>query len=529
MHKLIVNRRDTQFFSNLANDINDNQEKLINFIQEPISISSFKNQLAIKKKHYSAENRKVLTDVLKNQLSPYLNYEKVKKNIDLLLQENTFTVTSGHQLNMYGGPLYLIYKIIDSIRLAEKLNERYNDFNFVPIFWMATEDHDFEEINHLHLFRDTFTWNTPQKGPVGRFKLDDIHEFKVSILDKFQNDKEFRDYLDKFYKTDNLATATTQFLMDLVGKYGVIIIDADNRELKSLFQPFMKKEIETQFSEVEIEKQTKLLENAGYHGQAYARPINLFYIKNQLRERIILLENGNFEIDSNEINKVDLLKELNDFPERFSPNVVLRPLYQEVVLPNLCYLGGGGEMAYWLQLKLMFEKAGVPYPLIKVRNSLQWIDKPTAKKIKKLNLDYLDIFKSIHELKKDFVLNNAQEVLDFDLLDEKAKQLTDEIEKVISNLDEGMMGYAKSEITRIDKQIEGIKQKMVRHEKKQSEDAMNQIDNIYNRMFPNDGLQERHENMLPYLCQYNNGEYIDILYNLIDNPFETGLIVYVEE
>lgn len=529
MKKINVDRRSTSYFSDLANAINDQQERLSKYLQNPIDIAHFGAQLKLKKDSFPTENRLVLNKVLTEQLTPYFHFEKVKENVKLLKNENTFTVTAGHQLNLYGGPLYLIYKIIDTIRLAEKLKAQYKDNHFVPVFWMATEDHDFEEINHLHLFRDTLTWNSAQKGPVGRFSLEDMGEFKKELTDKFQNNTEFAAYLENQYKADNLAQATTEFLMELVGDYGVVIIDADNTKLKTLFSPLVKKEIETHFAETAIAKTTEELEKDGYFGQAHARPINLFYIKDQLRERIIPLANGKLEIGEQEWEQAALITELENHPERFSPNVVLRPLYQETTLPNLCYLGGGGEMAYWLQLKGMFEAADVPYPLIKVRNSVQLMDKTSAKRIEKLELEYTDIFTSIHEVKKQFVLENSEEEMDFSPLDDAAKQLTQQLEEMVSNVDKGLVGYAKSEATKIQKQIEGVKSKIVRHQKRKYEASMSQIDGIYDKMFPNNGLQERYDNMIPYLAKYGKEEFIKVMYELIDDPFETALILGIED
>ena len=528
MKTITVNRRETSFFGELANQINDNQKALHKYIQAPFSIANFKHQIELKKESFSKQQRDLLFDVVAQQMSTYSEFGKVSENVKLLKEENTFTVTAGHQLNMYGGPLYVIYKIMDAVRLAEKLKATYPENNFVPVFWLATEDHDFEEINHLHLFNDTIAWDSKQKGPVGRFSLDGIEDFKNEILSKFENNPDFAKYLDQFYKNSNLADATTEFIMNLLGEYGLIILNADNPALKASFAPVMKREIETQFSEKEVAKTTKQLEEDGFHGQAMARPINLFYIKDQFRERIIPLEDGTYEIGGEIIGKSDLLKDLENNPERFSPNVILRPLYQEFILPNLCYLGGGGEMAYWLQFKGMFDQTEVPFPIVKVRNSVQWFDYTTAKRINKLNLKYTDVFESIHEVKKQFVIDNADEELDFTQLDNKVAALIQEMENAIVAVDKGLEGYAKSESTKIQKQLDGVQQKMIRHQKKKHEDALKQIDAIYNRLFPSTGLQERHENMIPYLVKYGPKDFVHLVYEMI-NPEEEGLILVIEE
>jgi len=270
------------------------------------------------------------------------------------------------------------------------------------------------------------------------------------------------------------------------------------------------------------------LEEKGYFGQAMARPINLFYIKDQLRERIIPHDDGTFEIGDLSFTKKELLKDLEEHPERFSPNVILRPLFQEFILPNLCYLGGGGEMAYWLQLKGVFEQANVPFPLIQVRNSIQWFDKSALKKLNKLELQVKDVFLSIHENKKQFVMNKTDDELDFSLLEKYGKQFIDEMEQSITAVDKALEGYAKSESTKVQKQIDTIQQKLIRHQKKQHDDAMKQMENVYARLFPNNGLQERFENMIPYLAKYGKKEFVQHLHDAIQ-PFEKELILLIEE
>jgi len=528
MKRITVKRRDTSYFSDLANQINDNQSALQKYIQVPFSLENFEQQIELKKQGFLASQRELLYNVVSDQMSPYSNFEKVSHNVELLKEENTFTITAGHQLNMFGGPLYVIYKVMDAIRLAEELTKKYPSQNFVPVFWIATEDHDFEEINHLNLFHDTFSWESEQKGPVGRFSLDGVEGFKNDIFSKFDNNPEFVEFLNKFYKKDNLADATTEFMMNLLGEYGLIILNADDASLKSSFAPIMKHELESHFSEKEIRKTTLELEEDGFHGQAMARPVNLFYIKDQLRERIIPKEDGEFEIGEEMISKEDLMEVLENHPERFSPNVILRPLYQEFILPNLCYLGGGGEMAYWLQFKGMFDQTKVPFPLIKIRNSVQWFDRSTNKKIEKLNLKYTSVFESIHEIKKQYVIDNTEEELEFSELEHKATDFIKELENSIVALDKGLEGYAKSESTKIQKQLDGVEQKLIRHQKKKHDDAMKQIDGIYSRLFPKNGLQERYDNMIPFLAKYGPKEFVGMVYDLID-PVEEDLILVVEE
>lgn len=528
MEKRFIPREKTTFFSDLANQINSHQENLTDFVREPFSRAAFQRQIELKKAAYSKEQRMRSYAIVKEQLSPFYHYEKVKRNVELLQEEATFTVTAGHQLNVFGGPLYSLYKIMDAVRLAEELTKEYPNQNFVPVFWMATEDHDFEEINHIHLFHDTLTWESRQQGAVGRFSVNDINDFKAQLLQKFENNPDFAQFLASFYENGDLATTTREFLMQLAGTYGVLIIDADHPEWKRSFIPLLKRELVEQFSEPLIVSQIKRLEEEGYHGQAKPRPVNLFYINEQERERIIPNGDATFQIGERTVSQAALLEELEQHPERFSPNVVWRPLYQEFILPNLCYLGGGGEMSYWLELKKMFEETGVPFPLIKVRNSIQWIDKNSLKKLKKLEIEPMRVFDAIDAVKKQYVFDHADGELDFTELNNQMGQLSQTLVEVVENVDKGLLGYGKSEATKLQNQLEKIKQKLVRHQKQKNDQAMQQIDTIYANLFPNNGMQERFENVIPFIAKQGVEAFVDAVYAAID-PFEQRLIVLLEE
>jgi bacillithiol biosynthesis cysteine-adding enzyme BshC len=525
-----IKRTNTTYFSKTANDLVYAQENLLKFIEAPFSLEEFKNKIQKKSSNFSDNHRKVLVDQLTEQHKGFGNLNSVQANIESLANENTYTVTTGHQLNLYGGPLYVAYKIVHTIQLAEKLKETYPKYNFVPIFWMASEDHDFEEINHVHLFNDKISWNTDKKGAVGRFDLDDIDDFKGQLLEKFGNNDSFSNYLDGFYgKEDkNLAAATRRFVLDLFGDKGIVTVDGDDKELKELFIPVVKEELENGFSGEAVSKTTELLLEDGYKDQVHPREINLFYLSNGSRERIIRNKDNSFTAGDKSWNKDEVFDELESNPERFSPNVILRPVYQETILPNLSYLGGGGEMAYWLQLKGVFDHLNLTYPLIAVRNSIQIFDGISLKKMAKLDLSTKDMFKSIHENKKQFVLEQDQEELDFSEIESVGEELISKMENLVSKVDKGLEGFAKSESVKINKQMDHLKQKLIRHQKKQHDDAMNQMENLYERLFPRNGLQERFETIIPMLAKHGKEEAINMLFESID-PFEKDLILLLEE
>lgn len=526
MHKEVISRSETGFFSNLSIQLVEDQESLKPFIHQPFSKESLIKQANLKKSSFAREKRKLLHNSLTEQLSNF-DHKKVKKNQELLLEDNTLTITTGHQLNLYTGPLYVVYKVMHVIKLAEEMNSDDPDNNYIPLFWMATEDHDFEEINHFHLFNDTITWETSQNGPVGRFNLNDFDRTKKELLEKFQNNESFADFLSKQYKETTLAEATRNFVMELFADYGLLVLDADDSELKQSFAPIIKQELTESFAEELVNKKTKELEEKGYDGQVTPRPINLFYITDERRDRIIP-SGDHFSVGDDSYSKEELLELLEKYPERFSPNVVLRPVYQEFILPNVCYVGGGGEMSYWLQLKGVFDHLDLLYPIIQVRNSIQYIDGIALKKMKKLDISVDQLFDGIHKVKKQYVLDNEEDSLDFTELDGKRDEIISLIESTVISVDKALEGYGKSESTKLTKQIDGLKQKLIRHQKKKHDDAMAQIENLFERLFPAGGLQERYDNVIPKLAKYGQAAFIEELHNYMD-PFENGLILLIED
>lgn len=528
MKRMLFDRRKTSFFSSISNDLSYGHDKLAPFINTQFSLDSFSSQIDEKSKNYDDSFRAVLSKELMRQYGDLVMNDLVKSNIASLKQTNSFTVVTGHQLNLFGGPLYIVYKIAQIIKLARQVEGRNPSKKIIPIFWMASEDHDFAEINHLNLFGNKVAWDSHQSGAVGRFSLDGINEFKSNVLDFFNNDEATQTFISTYYsdKDTNLASATRRLINDLFGEYGLVIVDGDSPALKELFVPVMQKEIETNFSSRAVENTSGALINLGYKAQVTPRAINLFYLETNSRSRVIE-ENDHYRVGDQLLSKSALLELIEQRPVSFSPNVVLRPIYQEWILPNLVYVGGGGEMAYWLQLKGVFDALNLTFPLIQVRNSFQFFDKGIMKRLDKLDLSPEDCFEDIHQLKKQYVLEHSSEDIDFGKLDELVDGIASEMEALIIAVDEGLKGYSQSEIARFNKQLSGVKDKLIRQQKKKFDTSLQQIDGVYDKLFPNNGLQERYENILSVGTKYGLHEFISMVFDNCD-PETNDLIVLLD-
>jgi len=524
MASVKIHRQKTGLFSELANQLVYNQDKLKDFIQEPFSLDAFENQMKLKSEQYSSENRKVLHEVLVSKYNKYTSTSEQKHNLEQLSKENTFTITTGHQLSLLTGPLYFVIKILHAVKLAKELSDKYPEGNFVPLFWMGSEDHDFKEINQVNLFNQKFAWETEQTGAVGRFTMENWTTFIDQIKGLFANhqDAEIHDLLDT-YKGNNLTEATFKLVNTLFGKDGVIVLDGDDERLKSIFVPVIKKELTENLSFHAVTKTNAELEKAGLETQAFAREINIFLLKKGSRERI-QYENGIYFTDAGtRYTKEEILSYLRSNPGEFSPNVILRPMYQETILPNLCYIGGGGEMAYWLQLKGVFEAYGVQYPLIQVRNSLLLIDTGTSKKMEAVGWLAEQLFEDVDALKKKYVLENAEE-LDLTEMRKAQNDLIETCRNLVKAVDSNLSAYVEAEMTRLTKQLDNLEEKLIRTEKSKYKKPLKQMDQIRDKLFPNNGLQERNVNFFNFCSDGEVRAHLDKIKSVID-PFEKDFIV----
>jgi bacillithiol biosynthesis cysteine-adding enzyme BshC len=526
MQSFKINRSDTGLFKGHQLNLVYNQEMLLPFLTHTASKEHILDQ-AKNRSSFDPKIRSLLAKRLSSQYEGLELSDKVMKNLELLKENNTFTITTGHQLSLYTGPLYFVIKILHVIKMAEELNKEDADNNFVPVYWMATEDHDFEEISSVEIFGKKMEWETEQNGPVGRFNTRGLEAVRVHLHSLFENsDDEIHDAIDQL-EGDKYADAFRRFINHLFGEYGLLIIDGDDSELKKQFSDIIRNELKEQFSFEAISITNNEIKKNGGVLQVNPREINLFYIQDGIRSRIVK-DGHQYDIDSvGQFTSDELLELLEKHPENFSPNVVLRPLYQEVILPNLAYIGGGGEIAYWLQLKRVFDSQQVEFPIIMVRNSVLWIEKNVSDKLMKFKIQLDDIFESTDGLKKEYVREQETSVLDFENIQKSKESLLKEIDELIHQVDPSLERFALGEAAKLDKQLAGIQSKLIKVSKKKHEDAMKGIDLIKDKLFPGDGLQERKLNFFQFCAKGNVFERLNTLYQVIE-PFEKDLIVLRE-
>jgi bacillithiol biosynthesis cysteine-adding enzyme BshC len=517
----------TNYFSSLIIDYLDQKEELKPFYHRFPSLENFEAQMEEKKNFFSSEKRDLLVKVLKEQYADIEKVEAVTNNIDLLLAKNTFTVTTGHQLNLFTGPLYFLYKIVSAINLASTLKKKYPKSNFVPVYWMATEDHDFEEINYFNLKGKKFKWNNLQKeagnnavGELNTEGLEEIFNLFSAEIGSGKNADELKQLFKNAYlEHSNLTDATRYLAHELFKEYGLVILDAHNRELKSEFIPYIEKELFEKVSYNTTTSKADQLKDLGYGVQVNPREINLFYLNDGLRERIVE-EEGTYSVHETDIqwSAEEMKKEVHDFPERFSPNVVLRPLYQEVILPNLCYIGGGGELAYWFELKDMFEDLEVPFPILLLRNSALIETGKQNEKRKKLNILQEELFLKQHELINRKVRKISNVEIDFSPQKEHLQKQFEQMYELAEQTDPTFLGAVKAQEVKQLKGLDHLEDRLLRAQKRKLKDEVSRIAALQNELFPNKSLQERQINFSEMYLEFGKS----LIPNLIEelNPLE---------
>ena len=493
-------------------------------------LQGFKNFIGAQA--YEKMDRQLLFNIVSNQNNTLIELSaKTKNNISALQSQNTYTVTTGHQLCLFTGPLYFVYKILSTLKLCETLHQTFPEQNFVPVYWMASEDHDFEEVNHLHLYGKKIQWSSNQSGAVGDFQtegLSAIMEEFQSIVGAGAEAEKLKDLFEAAYlKHHNLADATRYLVNALFGEKGLVIVDGNDAAFKKQFIPYFEKDIFDHLAYETVSPATKNLTKKNYTVQVNPREINCFYLGQQSRNRI---ENANDAFGLHGLEQkftaTELRKIIHDTPEKISPNVVLRPVYQQVILPNIAYVGGPGELAYWLEFKAMFDAFDVRFPILVPRNFFSVVDKGMKTKMEKLNLHLEDFFKDEKSI-VDLFQKNSNAVFDIGSEVKAMESIFNTLIEKLNAVDKTLSGSASAELQKDINGLKAIEAKANKSLKQKSETEINQIKTIKQKLFPENIPQERFDNFAPYIIKYGF-DFINQVYDCLD-PLDFKHRVLVEK
>jgi bacillithiol biosynthesis cysteine-adding enzyme BshC len=523
--------RQTRAFDPLILDYLENDQKTKEFIQFSADESGLLESL--NQRADAKVDRALLVRILTAQYSAILKGDEssvIPEQISLLEDPEVYTICTGHQLNLFTGPLYTVFKIITTIRTARHLTA-ISGKKVVPLFWMASEDHDIEEINHINIYGQRYKWEVEWSGPAGKLACKGMQEVINTLKQKFEREEgsaKWFDILEACYKEEyTLSEATRRFLHVLFGKYGLIILDADNAELKKSFLTHFLQDVDENLAFAEVTKTIKSI-NVNYKEQIHPRPVNLFYIKDNRRVRIDKdLENFKLSDETQIWTKDELLDEIQSKPERFSPNVVLRPLYQEKILPNVATVGGPAEISYWLELKSLFNASGIPFPVLLLRNSAVFLTVQQVERLKKFSIETGNIFNS----QDDWIRNYLKHLPSEEFGTDEAKSAIDKEFGKLSDLAGTIEPALKSQIEverkKLTNTLQTIEDKAIRALKRKNETSVNQLRKLHESIFPSGKLQERTENILPWLFRYDT-QFIDEALQHLE-PLGKTLSIFMEK
>jgi bacillithiol biosynthesis cysteine-adding enzyme BshC len=490
-----ISLAESRSFSPFFLDYIEQNKSLEPFYNRFPKIESFKGQIEDKQKSFQQENRNILASTLEQQYKDVEHNPAVKSNIKALADQKTFTVTTGHQLNIFTGPLYFIYKIVTIINTCKRLQEVYPDYRFVPVYWMASEDHDYDEIKYFRLLGKKYIWETNQHGAVGRFNTTGL----AALVDQLPGDVSI---FKNAYNQKTLSAAVRTYVNSLFGNDGVVVIDADDAKLKSLFSQVIHDDVIYCTTEKLVSKTNQSLESLHYKTQIFCRDINFFYLDGSIRNRIEKSGDRYKVVDTSLSFSEDEMKAMiKKNPEKFSPNVILRPLYQEFILPNVAYVGGPAEVVYWLQLKSVFDHYNIPFPVLMPRNFAMILDGQIARKFEKTGLQPQTLFEEKNFIFNDWILKNTKHNLTVGAERSTIQGIFKDLEKRAEAIDKTLGPFVAAEGKRTMNSLEKIEKKLLRAEKRFQSDKLRQIEAVKDALFPNGSLQERTDNFLNFYQQ----------------------------
>ncbi|MFZ2322911.1 MAG: bacillithiol biosynthesis cysteine-adding enzyme BshC [Ignavibacteriaceae bacterium] len=534
-------------------DIPKNQNLFLDYLYEFENVHGYYKHNFRDKENYIplfksiSESRKDkqlnLSSILKNQYSSLQNISgKTQRNIESFDNANTIAIVTGQQLGILGGPLYTIYKIITTIRLANQFTERYDDFKFVPVFWLEGDDHDFNEVRSINLFdNENQVLNVAYKEEindddakqsVGNINFDEalndfLNKFESSLRDSdFKNELVVK--LKECYQVGkSFKQSFKELLFWLFDEYGLILFDPQDPEVKSLLKPIFKKEVNdfNIHTQKLIQVSAKLEED--YHAQVKVKPVNLFYHTDDGRYSIEPVEEiFKLRRKRKQFTKDEILAEIENSPQLFSPNVLLRPICQDYLLPTGFYIAGPSEIAYFAQITPLYDFYKIVTPIIYPRSSVTLLEKNIAAALDKYDLTMTDIFLGLDELKEKVIAglseNNIEKTFEESLheIDLTFDKLKENLFAIDKTLVDASLRYRERVVSAINE----LKSKAVKAQETKHETTVRQLTRMSNLLYPLGNLQEREINFIYFYNKYGRDLIKKIFDDISVNEFEHQVI-----
>ncbi|MBM4161418.1 MAG: bacillithiol biosynthesis cysteine-adding enzyme BshC [Ignavibacteria bacterium] len=476
-------------------------------------------------------DRSVLVQVLAKQNKDFHCGVRTLANIDTLLNDNAVAVVTGQQVGLFTGPLYTIYKTLTTLKLVAQLTERFPDYSFVPVFWLEGEDHDYEEVNSIKLVNAqnevvSFAYEfhglscDTNFGAVGKLEFDEKIDELFLAIDQSLVQTEFKPKVLELFRTAyqkgmSFNRAFALLLNVLLENSGLVFLDPNDREVKQLLAPLFQRELrETpRFCQLVIDRSAEL--ELQYHAQVKPKPLNLFFFHHGGR---YLLEpradSYSLKGTRQHLSKESIADASVNSPHLFSPNVVLRPLCQDWLLPTIAYVAGPAEIAYFAQLKPLYDEMKIPMPIIYPRASATIVEEKVEKVLDRFSLSVIDLFQDVEILKGRTAKQLASIDLDslFGEISAALEGLVDHMKEPLQAVDPTLLGALENTARKMVGNVDGLKEKALAAQKRQHEAALRQLDKAMNLVFPQSNFQERELNVLYFLNKYGM-EFLRWLYD----------------
>ncbi|NGP86952.1 bacillithiol biosynthesis cysteine-adding enzyme BshC [Fodinibius halophilus] len=452
--------------------------------------------------------------------------EAAQENIKRLADEQSLAVVTGQQLGIYGGPLYTVLKTITTIHLAKQMEEAL-DRPVIPIFWLADEDHDYEEVRSLSVLEgnNVQSYGLPSQSEplpaVADIEIpDDIEQLKADLKDSLY-DTDFSDelweLLDSSFKAGNtFFEAFGQWISSLFSKHGLVLAGSKDIKVKEATGSFLKKSIlKADDIRNKLESRSGQISEQ-FHSQVTLYDSNLFYLNGQSGRTKIARNGEGWKTDSGQEWETDqLIEEIEENPENFSPNVFLRPILQDALLPTLGYVAGPGETAYYGQMKEMYGCFDMEMPVIFPRLSATIVEPAIDRIINELPFDFHEYGNRIEDLESDYVDRTEQHDIEaiFNDWHNDVEALAEDRTKKIADIDPTLEGASEKATATYLNELNKLKGKVYRSVKKQDKIQLKRIRRIKANTFPGDGLQERVIAGIYFMNKYG----IDIWDKLLEN------------
>ena len=543
---------EARMFINFS-DIPKHQNLFLDYLYEFENVQeyykhNFRNKenfpLLFKAISESRKNKQIdLSSILKNQYSTLQNISgNTLRNIESLNDENTIAIVTGQQVGILGGPLYTIYKVITAIRLAKQYNEKYEGYNFVPVFWLEGDDHDFNEVRSINIFdAENQVLNIGYKQEiedddaklsVGGINFDEsINDFFTQFESNLRNTDFKIDLLLKlkscYQSGKSFKQGFKELLFWLFDEYGLVIFDPQDSQVKTILKPIFKKEVNdfSVHTQKLIQVSAKLEEL--YHAQVKVKPVNLFYHTDDGRYSVEPVDEV-FKLrrKRKQFTKDEILEEIENYPERFSPNVLLRPICQDYIFPTGFYIAGPSEISYFAQVTPLYDFYKIVTPVVFPRSSVTLLEKNVGAALDKYDLTLNDVFLGLEELKEKVIAGLSENDI------EKAfNEASTEIDLAIDRLKENLFAIDKTLVDsslryreKIVTSIAELKSKATKAQETKHETTIRQLTRLSNLLYPLGNLQEREINFSYFYNKYGKNFINKVCDDISISEFEHQVI-----